>query len=112
MKIIPSVYLLLFVLLACEQKTNDFYQGLVLDESGRPIENVMVFEEYGKENRTKTDNKGYFKFNRTPDWLLRLVFVKEGYKTDTIPTVWAHGEQLHYQFVTNDTTLVRLKKEN
>ena len=103
---------LVFMLLACRQKTNDFYQGVVLDENNVPLENVTVFEEYFKENSTKTDNNGYFKLNQTPNWLLRLVFVKEGYKTDTIPAVWAqHGEQLKYQFVTNDTTLVRLKKE-
>ncbi|MFH6602334.1 carboxypeptidase-like regulatory domain-containing protein [Maribacter algicola] len=107
-----SFYVLIFVLLSCGQKTNDFYQGVVLDENNIPLENVTVFEEYVEENSTKTDNKGYFKLNRTPNWILSLVFVKEGYKTDTIPTVWAHGEQVNYQFIKNDTTQVRLKKEN
>ena len=111
-KIEYTCCLLVLALLSCSKKTTDFYQGVVLDENNIPLENVTVFEEYVKENSTKTDNKGYFKLNRTPNWILSLVFVKEGYKTDTIPAVWAHGEQVNYQFIKNDTTLVRLKKEN
>ena len=112
MRVKYSFYVLIFVLLSCGQKTNDFYQGVVLDENNIPLENVTVFEEYVEENSTKTDNKGYFKLNRTPSRLERLVFEKEGYKTDTIPAVWSqHGEQVSYQFIKNDTTVVRLRTE-
>lgn len=105
--------ILFLLLISCGSKPNDFYQGLVMDENGNPIENVSVFEEYDIEYKVQTDKKGYFKLNRTPERISGLVFVKVGYKSETIPAVWAqHGEQFNYQFVTNDTTLVRLKKEN
>ncbi|KAA2218819.1 carboxypeptidase regulatory-like domain-containing protein [Maribacter flavus] len=98
------------LLISCGSKPNDFYQGLVMDKNGNLIENVSIFEEYDTENRLKTNKKGYFKLNRTSDRIQSLVFVKEGFKTDTIPTVWAqHGEKLNYQFIKNDTTVVRLK---
>ena len=107
-----SFYMLIFVLFACGQKTNDFYQGVVLDENNLPLENVRVFEEFDIENIASTNKRGHFKLNRSNDILARLVFVKEGYKTDTIPVVWSqHGERLNYQFLQNDSTLVRLKKK-
>ncbi|MFX0558080.1 carboxypeptidase-like regulatory domain-containing protein [Maribacter sp. CXY002] len=105
-------FALVFTLLACGQKPNNFYQGVVLDKNDRPIENVKVFEEFGTENMIRTDTRGYFLLDSSNDRLTRLVFVKEGYKTDTIPTVWSqHGERVGYQFIMNDTTIVRLRTE-
>ena len=106
------VLVLVFTLLACCNETNDFYQGVVLDENSLPLENVRVFEEFDIESMTKTNKCGHFKLERPNDRLLRLVFVKEGYKTDTIPVVWSqHGESLNYRFLENDSSLVRLKKK-
>lgn len=73
--------------ISCIQ-TNNFYQGRVIDENNNPLENVLVLELY-RENQTKTDKTGYFSFDRhSSNFLEDLVFVKKGYKTDTIPTVW------------------------
>lgn len=102
--------ILFLLLISCGSKPNDFYQGLVMDKNGNLIENVSVFEEYDIEYKVQTDKKGYFKLNRAPERISGLVFVKVGYKSETIPTVWSnHGEKLNYQFIKNDTTVVRLK---
>lgn len=103
-------YLLLLLLLySCKTTGNNFYQGKVLDENDKPLEGVTVVEEDRDENRTITDKNGYFKLDRSPDWLGRLIFVKEGYKEDTIPSVWHQaGEKIEYNFIKNDTTIVRL----
>ncbi len=102
--------LLLFLLFSCKTKVNDYYQGIVLDQSDKPLEGVIVTEEDRNEKQTTTDKNGYFKLDRSPDWLGRLIFIKEGYKADTIPSVWHQaGETIEYNFIEKDTTIVRLK---
>ena len=101
-------YILILTLYSCNS-VNNFYQGRVIDEKNNPIEGVIVAEDH-IEKHTKTDKDGYFKLDRSPDWLGRLIFIKEGYKTDTIPTVWHQGEETtEYNFIKKDTTIVRLK---
>ncbi|MFA4870763.1 MAG: carboxypeptidase-like regulatory domain-containing protein [Pedobacter sp.] len=102
--------LFLFLLLSCKPRVNNFYQGKVIDQSDKPIEGVIVTEEDSKEKQTTTDKKGYFKLDRSPDWLGRLIFIKDGYQTDTIASVWHQaGETTEYNFIETDTTIVRLK---
>lgn len=87
---------------------NEFYQGKVVDEHDNPIEGVIVAED-NIEKQTRTNKDGYFKLRRSPEWLGDLIFIKEGYKTDTVPSVWHHaGETIEYNFVKDDTTIVRL----
>ncbi|TWH98761.1 carboxypeptidase-like protein [Flavobacterium tiangeerense] len=96
------------ILFSCNQ-TNNFYQGQVTDENNKPLEGVIVAEDR-IDKHTKTDKDGYFKLDRSQDWLGDLIFVKEGYKTDTIPSVSNQaGETTEYQFIKNDTTIVRLQ---
>ncbi len=81
-----------------------------MDENGKSLEGVTVMEENRKVKQTWTDQTGYFKLDRSPDWLGTLVFIKEGYETDTIPSVRRQaGEKVRYNFIENDTTIVRLK---
>lgn len=102
-------YTLLLTLLSCKT-ANNFYQGKVMDENGKPIEGVNVMEENGNERQTSTDQTGYFKLDRSPDWLGTLVFRKKGYETDTIPSVRRQaGEKVRYNFIENETTVVILK---
>lgn len=103
------LYTLFFILLSCK-KANNFYQGRVLDENGKPLNGVTVMDESSDDNQTKTDRTGYFKLKKSPDWLGTLVFRKYGYETDTIPSVWRQaGEKVRYYFIEKDTTVVRLK---
>ena len=109
-KTVKNTFIFLILIpLACGQKSTNYYQGLVLDENEIPIENVQVFEVYGKENKAKTDKKGYFRLQRNSELLTSLIFQKEGFNTDTVPVYWTqHGEKVHYKFTTIDTTIVRL----
>lgn len=100
----------LFLLVSCKPAVNNFYQGRVVDQSNKPLEGVIVNEEDRKEKQTTTDKNGYFKLDRSPDWLGRLIFIKDGYETDTIASVWHQaGETTEYNFIEKDTTIVRLK---
>lgn len=102
------LFVSLFILLNC-QSVSDHYHGKVTDENNNPIEDVIVKEECF-EKKTVTNKKGYFKLKRSSNTLGYLIFSKEGYKSDTIPTVWSqHGEALQYNFIEKDTTDIRLK---
>jgi hypothetical protein len=102
--------LFLFLLFSCKPRVNNFYQGKVIDQSDNPLEGVIVTEDDRNGKQTKTDKNGYFKLDRSPDWLGRLIFIRDGYQTDTIPSVWHQaGETIEYNFIEKDTTIVRLK---
>lgn len=102
--------LFLFLLFSCKPRVNNFYQGKVIDQSDKPLEGVIVTEDDRNGKQTKTNKNGYFKLDRSPDWLGRLIFIKDGYQTDTIATVWHQaGETTEYNFIEKDTTIVRLK---
>lgn len=101
-------YAILFTFFSCKS-VNNYYHGRVLDETNKPIENVVVTEDTF-EKKTRTNKMGYFKLSRNPDGLGNLLFFKEGYKADTIPSVWSqHGEIILYNFIEKDTTIVRMK---
>lgn len=103
-------YLIVIVFVSCKS-ANNYYQGKVQDQNGNPLEGVSVFEEGSKDIRgTYSDSSGYFKLKRSPDWLGNLVFIKEGYLSDTVPSVRSlAGERVRYYFIEDDTTVVRLK---
>lgn len=104
-----ATLILILLFFSCRKNENNFYQGKVVDENDKPIKNVFVNESY-TENHSKTDEDGYFKLNRNSNSLGELIFTKEGYKIDTIRTVWTqHGEKIEYNFIYNDTTIVKLK---
>ena len=103
------LFIFLFIFLNCNSE-NDYYFGKVLGENNNPIENAIVTED-NFEEKSKTNEKGYFKLKRNPDWLGNLIFFKEGYITDTIPSFWhQHGKTIQYNFIEDDTTVLRLKR--
>lgn len=105
------LFIFLFIFMNCNSE-NDYYFGRVLDENNNPVENAIVIED-NFEGKTKTNNKGYFKLKRNSGWLGNLIFYKEGFKTDTIPSVRSqHGETLNYNFIEKDTTIVKLQRSN
>ncbi|WP_156305554.1 peptidase associated/transthyretin-like domain-containing protein [Sphingobacterium endophyticum] len=59
--------------------SNNYYQGKIIDENGKPIEWVAVFEVGSMDSRrSKSDSNGYFKLSRSPDWLGTLIFFGQG----------------------------------
>ena len=109
---VGSIFLTFF--LACSEKVNDYYSGIVIDELGRPVKDVLVREDYlgNNGNKTLTDKNGFFKFQRSG--LPELVIFKNGFISDTLGLVGSHaGEQLFYSpLITKDSTIVLLKGKN
>ena len=105
---------ILFAILSCSDKVKDYYSGVIVDELGRPIPEVLVREDYSgnTENKYNTDKNGYFKFNRSglPD----IILSKNEYLNDTLPMVWhQHGETTEYSsFITHDSSKYVLKAKN
>lgn len=105
-----SLYVITCVLFFSCTSTNPYYQGRVIDEKAYPIEGAIVTELYQKK-AAATDKNGYFKLSKHANWIDDLVFTKPGYETDTIPSVWHQGgETTRYNFITNDTRVVVLRK--
>lgn len=104
-----NLLLILLIFITACSRPKDFYSGIVLDKNQIPIENVLIMED-DSTNTTFTDKSGYFKLKRNPTWLGNIIFIKEGYLTDTIPSVWHQaGETTEYNFLNDDTTVVTLK---
>ena len=105
---------ILFAILSCSEKVNDYYSGVIVDELGRPIPEVLVREDYSgnTENKCITDKNGYFKFNRSG--LPEIILSKNEYLNDTLPMVWhQHGETTEFSsFITHDSTEYVLKGKN
>ena len=99
-----------FMQFSCHS-THKFYYGKITDEKNTPLANVLVAEnDTLKGRQTKKDKQGSFQLERTPHWSADLIFIKEGYKTDTIPSVWhQYGETTRFNFVKKKTpTVIRL----
>lgn len=107
--------LFLFLLSSCSG-THDYYSGTVLDELGRPVENVLVKENLAEKYalRKLTDKKGYFKFKRSKGVLPQVLFSKEGFLTDTIELIWTHaGESYEYaNIIKEDSAKFILRGKN
>lgn len=103
---------LLILCFSCKSKKQNFYHGYVYNgNKNKPLQNVFVRESF-KSNflSTKTDSSGYFKIINNSESIGELIFSCDGFKTDTIGTVWTqHGESLKYLFLNKVTDTVFLK---
>ncbi|MCD8418796.1 hypothetical protein J2Q11_13770 [Tenacibaculum finnmarkense genomovar finnmarkense] len=101
--------LALLLLNGCKTKPL-LYQGYVYYDN-QPLVNVVVKKEHKNQDLTKTDSTGYFKIKKTPNSLTSLIFIKEGFKIDTVPSVWSqHGEKINYTFLNKKFDTIRLRK--
>lgn len=103
-----------FVFISCT-KSQNCYTGYVYDETSKKTLNKVFIKENFKENSksTFTNEKGYFKIDNESESVGNLIFILNGYKTDTIQTIWSqHGETLKYRFVGKraDTLFMRKSK--
>ena len=107
-----NVILLILIassLIGCKTKPL-FYQGYVYHDN-QPQENVTVITDDNNQDYTKTDVTGYFKLNKMPNTLTDLIFNKEGFRIDTIPSVWSqHGEKIKYNFINKKMDTIQLIK--
>lgn len=98
--------------LSCGIRINNYYSGIILDELNRPIDSVLVKENFVDEYAVKTftDHNGFFKMKRTDGTITSLTFSRKGYISDTIPMIWhQYGETTEYSpLITEDSSLVTL----
>ena len=107
-----NLLLIIICFFSCNSP-KDHYSGIVLDELGRPVANVLVKENLVAERAFSktTDKNGYFEFKRNEGLLPELILSKKGFITDTIYMVFSHaGESLDYSPVIKaDSTKLILK---
>ena len=108
-KIVLLSYLFL-VLTSCDEKSN-FYHGVIVDIDKNPISNVKVSMEFNQSESTFSQENGYFKLSKSPDILASLVFKKDNFITDTIPSILTQrGEVLIYNFLNKKPDTIKLMK--
>ena len=103
--------LLFFLLISCK---NQNYYGYIYDiDTKKPLNKVFVRENFKNNAKfTYSDENGFFKIENNTESIGDLIFNIEGYKTDTIVTIWSqHGEKLKYRFVGNNSDTLFMKKK-
>lgn len=94
-------------------KLQKCYSGYVYDETSRkPINRVFVKENFSQNFKSTFSNeKGYFKIENNLESIGDLIFICDGYKTDTIVTVWSqHGENLKYRFIRKESDTLYMQR--
>lgn len=104
--IIAAHLLILLLLTSCSSKVREYYSGIITDETGAPIQGVLIREDLLTGNNGTTDSTGYFKIKRTHNTLPDLILSKKGYRTDTVRMVWLmHGEkEMYSDFLTKSSS--------
>lgn len=103
-----------FLLINCT-KIQHYYSGYVYDEvSKKPLNKVFIKENFKENSKsTFTDARGYFKIDNKSESVGNLIFILNGYTTDTIITIWSqHGETLKYRFVGKESDTLFMSKVN
>ena len=105
---------LAFLLFCCKNRKINFYEGHIYDENKKPLPNIKVCKMYHTPTDcTMTNANGYFKINKDPTSIAKLIIFYKEQPIDTIITRWAQGgERLVYSFVEgkNDTLFIDMSK--
>ena len=113
------ILLSLFVIISSCGGNSDFsdfryYEGHIYDRNKKPLPNIKVCKMYHTPTDcTMTDANGYFKINKDPTSIAKLIIFYKEQPIDTIRTRWAQGgERLVYSFVEgkNDTLFIDMSK--
>jgi len=103
--------LLVFLIIGCKSKQS-FYHGYVFHGIS-PLEGVEVKDDLRIQKSVFTDSIGYFKLVKDKDIVSNLIFMKKGYVTDTVKTVWIQsGERGMKRFLNKDADTLYLFKRN
>ena len=109
------ILLSLFVIISSCGGNSDskYYEGHIYDENKKPLPNIKVCRGYKLTACTMTDTNGYFKINKDPTSIAKLIIFYKEQPIDTIRTRWAQGgERLVYSFVEGkkDTLFIDMSK--
>ena len=103
-----------FLLFCCKNRKINFYEGYICDLQKNPIENLKV---YGKDDLyifSYTNEKGYFKMEKTDNWIEHFLMIeRDNIIIDSIQIVrTSGGERLNYYFVEgrSDTLFIDMSK--
>ncbi|WP_293311467.1 hypothetical protein [Pedobacter sp. UBA5917] len=85
-------YLLIFLLInSC---TPSYYYGYVYDYDKKiPLDGVKIYDGHNKKQST-TNKRGYFELIKTKNSSSILIFEKEHYQNDTIPSISIQNGEL------------------
>ncbi|UII26492.1 hypothetical protein LVD15_24880 [Fulvivirga maritima] len=89
----------------------DYYWGYIYYDE-KPLTDVTVkINRANVVDSVQTDANGFFKLAKAPHSAPPLIFKKEGFITDTIPSIWhQHGEKVMYTFLNQQPDTVVLRK--
>ena len=109
-KVILCAFIIICTL-GCGVNRPQYIHGYVYEyDKNRAIENVKVSFLFTPDTYIYTDSMGFFRFkfeNFYPD----LIFEKEGFRTDTIPTLWIfRNRSIARSFVNKYPDTIRLSK--
>lgn len=90
-KITLLVVIVAFVL-SCKSKIN-YYEGYIYNTDKEPLSKVKVCKMYKLNEYSITDEKGYFRINKAPNFIDKLIVFYDEKPVDTIRTVWIQNEK-------------------
>ncbi len=105
----------LLITASCNEKLHDSYRGYVYNLKKEPLSGVIVCADVVNLECTKTNKNGCFLLKRgSQNFVDDLIFVKDGYITDSLETVYyKRGHGTIYLFLTNrsDTLFMEETKQ-
>lgn len=110
------ILLSLFVIISSCGGNSSFkyYEGHIYDENNNPLPNIKVCKMYHTPTDcAMTDANGYFKINKDPSSVSKLIVFYKEQPIDTIRTVSTYaGERVTYNFVEGkkDTLFIDMSK--
>jgi hypothetical protein len=115
MRKLNIIFLLFFVCatIGCSDRVNDFYEGYIYNENNQPLEGVQIIEDYPKlASKGLTNNKGYFKFDRSnKNFITNLFVIKHGYRIETIDLQRGNtGQMPSFLFLRKQSDTLFMKK--
>ncbi|WP_157822002.1 hypothetical protein [Tenacibaculum sp. Bg11-29] len=104
---IVLIFFYITTMLSCKNEQT-YYHGIIFNEKQIPLSRVIITD--GVQS-TFSNNNGYFKLYRNPNFLSELTFSKEGFETRIMKTVGTqHGESIRYKFLNMKADTLHLKK--
>ncbi|WP_299709704.1 hypothetical protein [uncultured Tenacibaculum sp.] len=103
---------ILLITVSCDKELNNTYKGYVFNIKKEPLNKVKIYTFRFPKLYTYTNENGYFSLEkRSLNFIDDLVFVKNGYTTDTLNTVFYHrGHGTIYLFLTNRSDTLFMKE--
>ena len=106
----PLAFVILIISFSHCRYKPEYFHGYVYDQEGDFVSNVKISFSELPNVYFYTDATGFFRF-KFEKFYPNLIFEKEGYITDTVPTVWIqHGERAIYLFTNKYPDTIYLSK--